>query len=247
MKYSLCHATLDTSYHSAVAVHCFMDFVPSLSFLLPSHVYHTRLPSHNSSSRCKKSSSSLFRTKNVRLTSDKYDTCNFIVRLNSVRSVLKSSFCWFQGAFWKVVWWHESRQRPWPQQRTRSFWQRHLWIWRDGSEGEQRRSAGTQIPAVWLWGYNCVTPEVGTRIISGLVKTSQVFETNPSLFSPLSSQGGVAPNEGRERTAAWPPEGANVLRVEGEGERRRVGEQQRRAGRLKKGSGTQSVQGGRSV
>lgn len=29
---SLRHATLDTSYHSAVAVQCFMDSVPTLSF-----------------------------------------------------------------------------------------------------------------------------------------------------------------------------------------------------------------------
>lgn len=86
MKYSLCHATLDTSYHSAVAVHCFMDFVPSLSFLLPSHVYHTRLPSHNSSSRCKKGSSSLFRTRNVRLISDKYDTqCHYLQFYNKTK------------------------------------------------------------------------------------------------------------------------------------------------------------------
>lgn len=44
------HATLDTSCHSAVAVQWFMDSVPSLNFLLPSHVCHTRLPSHYSSS-----------------------------------------------------------------------------------------------------------------------------------------------------------------------------------------------------
>lgn len=50
MKWSFCHATLDTPCHSAVAVQCFMDSVPSLNFLLSNHVCHTRLPFHYPSS-----------------------------------------------------------------------------------------------------------------------------------------------------------------------------------------------------
>lgn len=81
MIYRLCHATLDTSYHSAASVHCFMDFVPSLKFLLRSHVCHTRLPFHYSSSsrrprRCTtKGFTFLLLTKNVRQTSEleRYD------------------------------------------------------------------------------------------------------------------------------------------------------------------------------
>lgn len=74
MIYCLCHATLDASYHSASSVHCLMDFVPSLKFLLRSHVCHTRLPSHYSSSsrqprRCTMMGFNVvFLTKNVRQT-----------------------------------------------------------------------------------------------------------------------------------------------------------------------------------